>query len=420
MQLAIVGLNHNTAPVEVRETIAVSDENLKAAYENIFKNDRIYEAMILSTCNRVEYYIVTDDYMCNVESILAFISEQSKISSDILKKYTYIYCGEEAITHLFKVACGLDSLVLGEPQILGQVKTAFAKSKEFSSKSTYLQKIEEATFKIAKKVRTNTGISENPVSVSYAAVELAKKIFGVLEKSHALIIGAGEMCELAAKHLKTAGIKEIYVTNRTFERAKKLANEVEGISVKFEEFMEMLHKIDIIISSTGSDKFIINYEDMRNVMGFRKHKPMFIIDIAVPRDIDPKINELENIYAYDIDDLKAVVEANIKAREKEAKKALEMIEHATKDFLHWMESLKIVPIIKSLREKFENIKELELERFCSKKNISGKDMELMNELLISYMNKVLHIPLTSLKNSGKDKSKYSLPDAVKLLFDLKE
>ncbi len=420
MQLAIVGLNHNTAPVEIRETIAVSDENLKAAYDDIFKNDRIYEAMILSTCNRVEYYIVTDDYLCNVESILAFIEEQSKISAEILKKYTYIYCGEEAITHLFKVACGLDSLVLGEPQILGQVKDAFSKSKEYSPKSTYLKKIEEATFKIAKKVRTNTGISENPVSVSYAAVELAKKIFGMLEKSRALIVGAGEMCELAAKHLKTAGVKEIFVTNRTFIRAERLAEEVSGTPISFDNFIEILYDIDIVISSTGSEHFIINYDEMKNIMGHRKHKPMFLIDIAVPRDIDPKVNELENIYTYDIDDLKAVVEANIKAREKEAKKAYEMVEHATKDFLNWMESLKTVPIIKALREKFENIKDSELERFCSKKNISGKDMELMNELLVSYMNKVLHIPLTSLKNSVKDKSKHSLPDAVKLLFDLKE
>ena len=420
MQLAVVGLNHNTAPVEVRETIAVSNENLEAAYQEIYRNDRIYEAMILSTCNRVEYYIVTDDYMCNSEAILAFISEHSKISSEILKKYTYVYCGEDAITHLFKVACGLDSLVLGEPQILGQVKDAFAKSKEFSTKTTYLKKIEEATFKIAKKVRTNTGISENPVSVSYAAVELAKKIFGILSKSRALIIGAGEMCELAAKHLKSAEVKEIFVTNRTFERAEKLAAEVGGKPIPFDSFINMLNEVDIIISSTGSETFILNYDEMKNIMGHRKHKPMFLIDIAVPRDIDPKVNELENIYSYDIDDLKAVVEANIKAREKEAKKALEMVEHATSDFLNWMESLKIVPIIKNLRGKFESIKDIEIERFCSKKNLNGSDKELLNELLISYMNKVLHIPLTSLKNYGTDKSKHSLPEAVKVLFDLKE
>jgi glutamyl-tRNA reductase len=420
MQLAVVGLNHNTATIEIRESMAVSDEQLEDRYRNIFNNDRIYEAMILSTCNRVEYYIVTDDFLCDVQTVLEIVSEESGISYEDLKKYTYIYCGEEAITHLFKVASGLDSLVLGEPQIFGQVKDSFNKAKEYGQTNNYLKKLEEATIKIAKKVRTHTGIGENPVSVSYAAVELASKIFGNFKKNKALIIGAGEMCELAAKHLSTTNIEKIFVTNRTLEKSEKLAHEINGEAIEFDKFIDILDQIDIVISSTGAPDYIVTYEQIKNIMQNRKYKPMFFIDIAVPRDIEPKVNDIENIYVYDIDDLKSVIEANKKEREKEAQKALEMIEDATDSFLKWMESLKIVPVIKSMRKSFEEIKEFELERFCKKMNINGEDKEQMDKLLISYMNKLLHTPVTNLKNLDSHKSKHSLPEAIKILFDLKE
>lgn len=420
MQLAVVGLNHNTAPVEIRESMAVPEDKLQSVYESIFHNDRIYEAMILSTCNRVEYYIVTDDFLCNVESVLKIVSEESGIDHLKLREYTYIHCGENAITHMFKVASGLDSLVLGEPQIFGQVKDAFVSAKKYGQTDTYLKKIEEATIKISKRVRTHTGISENPVSVSYAAVELAKKIFGNFKRSNALIIGAGEMCELAAKHLSTTDIKTIYVTNRTFEKAETIATNINGKAIPFDQFTEVLPEVDIIISSTGATTYVVTADQVKKVMSGRKHNPMFFIDIAVPRDIDPKVDEIENIYVYDIDDLKAVVEANKKSRQKEADKALEMVDAATIDFLEWMESLKTVPVIKAIRESFEQLKDIELERFANKMNIDPKDQAMMNRLLTGYMNKVLHVPLTNLKNVGSDKSKHTLPDAVKLLFDLEK
>lgn len=420
MQLAVVGLNHNTAPVNIRESMAVPENKLEIVYQSIFNNDRIYEAMILSTCNRVEYYIVTDDFLCDVETVLEIVSEESGINQHKLRNYTYIHCGNNAITHLFKVACGLDSLVLGEPQVFGQVKEAFVNAKKHGHIGTYLNKIEEATIKIAKKVRTYTGISENPVSVSYAAVELAKKIFGNFKKSNALIIGAGEMCELAAKHLSVTNINNIFVTNRTFEKAENLARSINGEAINFDDFIKILPQVDIIISSTGATSYIVTHEQVLKVMSGRKHNPMFFIDIAVPRDIDPEVGNIENIYVYDIDDLKAVVEINKKSRVKESKKALEMVNTATKDFLEWMESLKIVPVIKSLRSTFEEVKALELDRFSNKMNMTSEEKQLMNRLLTSYMNKVLHTPLTNLKNMGTDKSKHTLPEAIELLFELEK
>lgn len=421
MQLAVLGLNHNTAPVDLREKLAVAEEKLPFYYSQILQNERIYEAMILSTCNRVEYYIVTDDFMCNVENILHLISEENNVDYEILRKHSYIYCGDDAVKHIFRVASGLDSLVLGEPQIFGQIKESFQLAKIHGKVDKLLKKLEEFTIKTSKKIRTHTGISENPISVSYAAVEMAKKIFGDLKDKNALIIGAGEMCELAAKHLKGANINSILVTNRTFQRAEELAEEVDGKAVRFEKFTDYLEKVDIVISSTGASDYILRHSEVKKIMPLRKYEPMFFIDIAVPRDIEPAINNIENTYVYDIDDLKSVVEANKKAREKEAVKAMEIVENATLEFNKWLESLKIIPVIKELRVKFEDIKEFELERFINKAKVQDeKTKQLLNRLLTAYMNKLLHTPLTNLKNKGTSKNKYTLTEAVEILFNLEE
>ncbi|BAI80287.1 glutamyl-tRNA reductase [Deferribacter desulfuricans SSM1] len=421
MQLAVVGINHNTAPVEIREKLSLDDSQLKDEYELILGNERIYEALIISTCNRVEYYIVTDDFLCNVESVINRFAE--RIGEDVyeIKKYIYIYCGNEALKHLFKVACGLDSLVLGEPQILGQVKDAFDKAKMYGRYDTYLKQLEQYTLKTAKKVRTHTGISENPVSVSYAAVELAKKIFGDLKNNIALIIGAGEMCELAAKHLVTSNIKKIYVTNRTFSRAEILAEEINGEAIPFDNFYNKLNEVDIVISSTGAPTYILTYEQVKSVMKQRKYSPMFFIDIAVPRDIDPEIERLDNVYVYDIDDLKEVVEANKRERQKEAAKALKYIEQSVEDFNRWLKSLNIVPVIKLIRSTFEDLKESELERFFKKNKIEDEALKKqISYLLTSYMNKVLHNPLNVLKSKSADNAKYTIAEAAEILFKLKE
>jgi glutamyl-tRNA reductase len=421
MQLAVLGLNHNSAPVEIREKLAVEGDELGGIYTQIMANDRIYEAMIISTCNRVEYYIVTDDFLCNIESVLEIISAHCDMDRTELRKYTYIHCGDESVRHIFRVACGLDSLVMGEPQIFGQVKDSFEACRKFGGAGTFIKKLEEYTIKTTKKVRTHTGIGENPVSVSYAAVELASKIFGNLSKHSALIIGAGEMCELAAKHLVTAGIGNITVTNRTMEKAKNLADEIDGDVIGFEQYRDGLMNYDIVISSTGATELLVTKEDAAKAMAGRKKRPMFLIDIAVPRDIDPQINDIENVYVYDIDDLKAVVDANRKQREREAVKAEEYIDAGMDGFYGWLESMKIVPVIKSLRQNFEDRKETELGRFAGKNKIEDKDeLAKMEYLLSSYMNKVLHTPLKNLKNKGADGKKYSLDEAMKILFELED
>lgn len=421
MQLAVLGLNHNTAPVELREILAAEGEKLGSLYKALLQNDRIYESVIISTCNRVEYYIVTDDYLCNIESILEVVSRICNIEKQELKKHSYVHCGSDTVKHIFRVAAGLDSLVLGEPQIFGQVKQAFLSARANEGVSDFLNKLEQFLIKTTKKVRTDTGIGDNPVSVSYAAVELAGKIFGQLDNKTALIIGAGEMCELAARHLKTAGIGKIIVTNRTLEKAQNLAREIEGETVEFSSFHETIHEADIIISSTGAPEYVVRAEHMKNIMKKRKFEPMFMIDIAVPRDIDPAINDFENIYVYDIDDLKTVVESNRKLREKEAVKAEEMIVTGVENFYNWVESMKIVPVIKGMRNYFDELKEAELKRYCDKMKITDAEQQkALGYLLSSYMNKVLHQPLTNLKHHGTDKSKYSVSEAIKLLFDIKE
>ncbi|XOB65848.1 glutamyl-tRNA reductase [Deferribacteres bacterium DY0037] len=420
MQLAVLGLNHNSAPVEVREKLAVEGDELAQIYKEVMENDRIYEAMIISTCNRVEYYIVTDDFLCNIESVVDILSDHCGMDRSELRKYTYIHCGEDSVHHIFRVASGLDSLVMGEPQIFGQVKDAFEASREFGGANTFIRKLEEFTIKTTKKVRTNTGIGENPVSVSYAAVELAAKIFGNLNSHNALIIGAGEMCELAAKHLMTSEIGGITVTNRTMSKAEKLACEVGGDTLPFESYRESLEKYDIVISSTGATELLVTKKDAEKAMAGRKKRPMFFIDIAVPRDIDPDINEVENVYVYDIDDLKAVVDANKKQREKEAVKAEEYITHGMEGFYGWLESMKIVPVIKSFRQSFEDIKEAEIKRFCDKNKPSEEEVRKMQYLVSAYMNKVLHTPLKNLKNRASEGGKYSLDEAMKILFELED
>ena len=334
-----------------------------------------------------------------------------------LTKYTYFASGKEAVTHLFAVASGLDSLVLGEPQIFGQIKDAFEISKENNGMGGFLNKLFEFTLKTAKKVRTVTGISENPVSVSYAAVELAKKIFSDLSLAKAMIIGAGEMCELAARHLVGSNIGSIIVTNRTFEKALKLAEEFSGDAVTFDRFAQKLPEIDIIISSTGSPDFVVTAEMIKDAMKKRPSRPMFFIDIAVPRDIDPKGAEIENTYLYDIDDLKSVVEANKKEREKEAKKAWDIVHNAAFAFDEQMESLKIIPVIKNIRSYFEEKRNEELQKYCEKFKITDeKEIEHLNYLLTATLNKILHKPFMNLKEHATDNDKYSIAEAMNIIF----
>ncbi len=417
MQIEVLGLNHNSAPVNIRERFAVKSEHLEEIYNKMMSDNHIFEVCILSTCNRVEYYIVTDFVEYKKSNIVDLVANYCGLDNNELDKYTYYKYSDNAVKHIFSVASGLDSLVLGEPQIFGQVKTAFEHSKEYGGFGNFLNKLYEFTLKTAKRVRTYTGISENPVSVSYAAVELSKKIFSNLNEAKALIIGAGEMCELAVRHLVGSNIGSITVTNRTFEKAKKLADEFNGDAFSFDELSNRLWEADIIISSTGAPDYVVTSEMMKNAMAKRKFRPMFFIDIAVPRDIDPKGAEVANIYVYDIDDLKSVVEANKKEREKEAKKAIDIINIAIDSFNESMEALKIAPVIKKLKTSFDEARIEELRKFCDKNKVTDPDeIAKLNHLVVSTINKILHTPFTNLKQHATDGRKYSIGDAINIIF----
>ncbi len=418
MNLIVVGLNHKIAPVEIREKIAFQENVLKKALKSLHSKEHVDECIILSTCNRVEIYAVTNAKEEQVKNdILSFIAEFHNIDIKNFLDYLYFYFNRDAVRHIFRVGASLDSMVLGEPQILGQLKDAYRIATDVRTTKNILNKLLHKAFFVAKKVRTETEISSSAVSISFAAVELAKKIFDTLNNKKIMLIGAGEMCELAARHLLANGANEIFVANRTFERAESLAREFNGNAIAFENINLFLEKIDIVISSTGAPHYILHYDDVKQVIKIRKYKPIFMIDIAVPRDIDPKINDIDGIYLYDIDDLRTVVERNREERQNEAEKAEIIVSQEVDVFMEWIGSLDVVPVIVQLREHFEAIRKKETDKIISKLNgVNDKEKEMIEYLTHSIVNKILHKPMVNLKKNP-DNSYFG--DAVKKLFELK-
>jgi glutamyl-tRNA reductase len=415
--IVVVGVNHKTAPVDIREKIAFQEHIISNSLKKISSFSQITECLILSTCNRVEIYAVGEESPEEiVDAVLQFISEFHNIDKEQFKDYLYIHKNRDAIRHIFRVGASLDSMVVGEPQILGQLKDAYRIATENKTTKIILNKLLHKAFFVAKKVRTETKISNSAVSISFAAVELAKRIFEDLFDKKILLIGAGEMCELAAKHLLTNGANEIFVANRTFERAENLAKEFNGEAIKFEHIYMFLERVDIVISSTGAPHYILNYDKVKDVIKARKYKPIFMIDIAVPRDIDPKINELENIYLYDIDDLKQVVEKNWEARKNEAEKAELIVMQEADVFMEWIESLNVIPVIKKLRENFEQTRQNETEKILKKLNgLDDNQRELIEYLTKAIINKILHAPTVNLKKN-RENSYYI--EAIKNIFQI--
>ena len=362
MDIIVVGLSHKTAPVEIREKVAFAPDLLHEALRSVRDLPNVHEGVIVSTCNRVEVYAASRLREEGIESLVSFMSETHEVALDQLRPHLYVFAGDDAVRHVFRVASSLDSMVVGEPQILGQVKDAYEAAAEGSATGLVLNRFMHKAFSTAKRVRTETRIAQAAVSISFAAVELARKIFGSLAGKRVLVIGAGEMCELAATHLVENGVSRVVVTNRTFSRAEALAEQFGGRAVPFEEFREHLADVDIVISSTGAPHFVVEAEEMRATMKARRQKPMFLIDIAVPRDIDPKINELPNVYLYDVDDLAGVVETNKRERNKEAEKAEEIVAQEVQSFLSWVKTLEVTPTIRALRAKFDDIRRAELEK----------------------------------------------------------
>jgi glutamyl-tRNA reductase len=399
MEIVLIGLSHKTAPVEIREKFCIPREKVKEFLGQLAGLPGVREGLVLSTCNRLEVLTVVEgeeDNAPRVEDLLAGIAG---MSAGELTSYLYLRRGEDAVRHLLRVTSSLDSMVLGEPQILGQVKEAYRQAVESKVSGLILNKLFHRSFFVAKRVRTETKIANQAVSVSFAAVELAKKILGNLDDKRAMLVGAGEMSELAARHLVGQGVREIWVTNRTHQRALELAQAFQGKAVPFEDFPQQLKNVDIILSSTGSTHYIIRKEQLTEVIRARKNRPMFFIDIAVPRDVDPTINEIDNVYVYDIDDLQGIVESNKEERKKEVQKAEEIVAQGVEAFNRWLSSLEAVPTILALRNRLEEIRKREVDKTLSLlKNASAEERKALDLLTNSIINKILHHPISLLKH----------------------
>ncbi|RPJ13958.1 MAG: glutamyl-tRNA reductase [Desulfobacteraceae bacterium] len=419
-EIILIGLNHKTAPVEIRECLSVSKEEADSILDAIKGSDSVNEVVLFSTCNRVEILMAAENKAGAVETAQKHLSEFKKVPLSQFKGSMYLYDGDEAVRHIFRVASSLDSMVIGESQILGQIKAAYFKATKRKTSGVILNRLLHRTFFTAKRIRTETGIGDNAVSISYAAVELAKKIFGRLEGKKVLLIGAGEMAELAVEHLLKNRVKEIFVANRTFKNGVELAGKFGGSAIKFEEILDYIQQVDIIISSTGSPDIIVSREEVRNIMPGRKNRPLFFIDIAVPRDIDPGINKLNNAYVYDIDDLSGVVDENIEDRNKEAVKGERIIDEAVISFRRWFDSLDVVPTIVALRNRIDSIATAEIEKTVNAMNISESDREALYRMKNALISKIMHNPTLLLKRDGSHGSNSVYLDVTRKLFNLDE
>lgn len=420
-KLVLLGVNHKTTPVEVREKMALS-----SGYEEPLKLLKsvagIKEYYLLSTCNRVELLLTGQLSQDQLDKIL-YLLFGAKLSADQCREYLYLYENEEAVRHIFQVSASLDSMVVGEAQILGQLKEAYRWATKLGCTGPLLNRLLHKSFSVAKRVRTETGIGSAAVSISYAAVQLARKIFGNLQGKRVLLIGAGEMAELAAEHLVGHGVEDVVVVNRTLARAVDLAKCFNGRAASLEELFQQLEQVDIIISSTGASDLVVLKDDVKQLMRSRRNRPLFFIDIAVPRDLDPALNELENVFLYDIDDLSNVVEMNKSARDKEAVKASRITDEETLKFSRWFEGLAMKPTIAALKQKVDTIAQDELERTLGKlDNISDKERKALEKMISSMSSKLLHDPLLYLKSDacGSRNDSDKKIDLVRNIFGLGE
>ena len=418
-RILLLGVNHKKTPLEVREKLALSsgyEEPLQA----LGKIKGLREYYLLSTCNRVEILVSADEGVEVEENLARFLFGEA-FSPEQYREYMYFYQNEEAVHHLFMVAASLDSMIVGEAQILGQLKEAYRWSARKKCTGPVLNRLLHKAFSVAKRVRTETRIGSSAVSISYAAIELARKIFGSLENKKVLLIGAGEMAELAAEHLVGNGAKDVVVANRTLERALDLAKRFNGHAVGLDELFDQLERVDIIVSSTGAPGIILTRDEVKPIMRNRRNKPLFFIDIAVPRDLDPALNDLENVYLYDIDDLNNVVELNKAERDKEAVKATRIVDEEALKFKEWLSGLAITPTIAALREKGNEISKAELERTLPRlKNLSPKERKSVEKMASAIVSRLLHDPMVYLKSeSCKDQSEMKV-DFFRSIFDLEK
>lgn len=417
MYLTILGINHRTAPVEVRGQVAFPPDQLPRALGEITGLDTVREAAILSTCNRTELYCSSQSD--TLEAVTDWLCAYHGLGKDTLQPHLYSFEGAAAVRHMLRVAAGLDSMILGEPQILGQMKHCFQEACRAGALDTLVSRLFQHTFSVAKQIRTDTAIGASPVSVAFAAVSLARQIFGRLDEQTTLLIGAGETIELAARHLNEHGIGKMIIANRTPERAQQLAVQFNGYGVSLDQIPAHLAEADIIISSTGSPDFILDKDMVRAALRGRKHRPVFMVDIAVPGDIDPEVADLNDVYHYTVDDLQQVIEENLQSRREAAEQAEDIIEIQTGHFMAWIKSLDAVPAIRAYRDHASAIGDAELEK-ARQLLAGGEDPhQVMESLARNIINKLAHDPCVNLR-AAVDQGKTSLLETVRTLFSLKD
>jgi len=418
-RIVLIGLNHKTAPIDIREKFAAVCADGVVQLQQLAQFQPLKEVFQVSTCNRMEVLFTTPTLDQGMGVVVGFLGEIYGQTGAALKPYLYTYIDQEAVKHLFRVTCSLDSMVVGEPQILGQIKQAYRQSVEARTSGVILNRLLHKAFSVAKQVRTQTRIGRSAVSISYAAVELAKKIFNELAGKVVLLIGAGEMAELAAEHLLNNSVDRIIVANRTLERAMALAKRFRGTSVPLEEVAEELSRADIIISSTGSPDPILSADEVKRRMRSRRNRPLFFIDIALPRDIDPEVNRIENVYLYNIDDLQGIVDLNRADRLREAGRAEHIITAEALKFESWLRTLEVVPTIVALREKAEQIRQGELKKTFGHLDPFPEDLAKSLQVVTqSIVNKVLHDPILFLKRTSSKARKEFYLDTARRMFNL--
>jgi glutamyl-tRNA reductase len=421
MRLLITGLNHRTAPVEVRERLAFAEDHLPATLAGLKTCGGLLEGMILSTCNRVEVVVTAQDD-CNAPDVVeSFLAGSHQMERHAIHPYLYRYEDGEAIRHLFRVAASLDSMVVGEPQILGQLKAAFQLAKAQGAVAGFLEEVVTRAFSVAKRVRSETEIGKNAVSVSYAAVELAREIFGSLNGRKVLLVGAGKMSELAARHLRRSGVSQILVTNRTEQRAQEMAETFQGSIIPYGSWKQSLPEVDIVMTSSGAPEYILLKGDVRRAIEARKNKPMFFIDIAVPRNIEPAVNDVDNVFLYDIDDLQRVVATNVQTRKAEAEQAEEIIAEEVGRMVARLRTREVAPTIVSLQDQLEQLRLSEIDRVRGKLGgLNAQQEEAIHALTRGIINKIAHGPISELRRQATQPNGNEVTTVIRKIFRLGE
>jgi len=420
MNIITVGLSHKTAPVELRELLAVPESRMGEALTRLMTYPGIKEGMLLQTCNRVEVYAVVDQVESGFSAVQEFLVDSHlSLSAEQLLPHLYWHSGDRTITHLFRVTSSLDSMVVGEPQILGQVKDAFRLALTHNTSGVILNKLVKKAISVAKRVRTETRIAENAVSVSYAAVELAKKVFGNLSARTVMLVGAGEMAKLAAQHLINYGVRHVLLTTRDPLRARAMSDRFHGSPIPFEEFRGEMAKADIVICSTGASHYLISPEEVQRAVRERMNRPVFLIDVSVPRNIDPAVREVDNAFLFDIDDLEMHVEQNREERQAESVKAEAIAKAEVGAIQKWLQALVATPTIVALRKRAEDIKQSELDKaFNRLSSLSAQDRETVEGLAAGIVNKLIHGSLVTLKSAAQASNGSIYIDAARRFYDL--